>query len=165
MFNGGALVQGNVKIWTGHVWESSITFHMKDEQEDKKCYFWKSSPLLMSWSIGKHIEPLYKHNGRMGRLLDFDATSGIEACQCTNGLNTLICMLDVIHFFETLHPAILQCIGIHTEPDAVSKNFPYLSGVSSCIRWSWQSIEIMLHPPLIPSCSITCTGSICELWS
>lgn len=125
MFNGGALVQWKVNIWTGHVWESSIMFHMKDEQEDR-IFFWGGKS-----TIGTHIEPLSNTISRtswMG-LLDFDATFGFETGQCTNSLNTLICTLDVIHFSETLHPAILQCMPIrppiHTESNTVPRDFAW----------------------------------------
>ena len=117
MFNGGALVQRKVNIWTGHVWEFLITFHMKDEQEDRKfivCFFLSICYFSASQPIGTHIEPLSNIISRtswMG-LLDFDATSGLETGQCANSLNTLICTLDVIHFSETLHSAILQCMPI-----------------------------------------------------
>jgi len=87
------------------------------------CYFSASQP------IGTHIEPLSNIISRtswMG-LLDFDATSGLETGQCANSLNTLICTLDVIHFSETLHSAILQCMPIrppiHTESNTVPRDF------------------------------------------
>ena len=96
------------------------------------CFFWVLYLLFFSKStIWTHIEPLSNIISRtswMG-LLDFDATSGLETGQFANSLNTLICTLDVIHFSETLHPAILQCMPIrppiHTESNTVPRDFAW----------------------------------------
>ena len=93
------------------------------------CYFSASQPEPLSNIISR--------TSWMG-LLDFDATSGFETGQCTNSLNTLICTFDVIHFSETLHPAILQCMPIrppiHTESNTLSRDT--VSGDLGKAYWS-----------------------------